>query len=336
MKIYNSALEIDKSEWAKLVTLSPSASYFQTPACYEFYESLSFLKPFVFAVAEDEVITGLICGYIIGDGNLIKKFFSRRAIIPGGLLLHPEISDKALSQLLETAQSKLSSKSIFIEIRNYSDYSKYKALIESNGFTYQPHLNFHVQSPDVESALKQLNTTKRRDVKLSRKEGADWIDTKNMDDLKDYYKILNDLYKTRIKTPLFPYEFFEKLILNDQGKLLAVKYQNKVIGGSICVTLPHVAVFEWFVCGLDGQVKNVFPSTLATWAGIEFAALNGFKRFDMMGAGKPDEGYGVREFKSKFGGELVEHGRFLCICQPTLYKLGKYIISIIKGTKKKY
>ena len=87
---------------------------------------------------------------------------------------------------------------------------------------------------------------------------------------------------------------------------------------------------------MDGQVKNVFPSTLATWAGIEFAALNGFKRFDMMGAGKPDEGYGVREFKSKFGGELVEHGRFLCICQPTLYKLGKYIISIIKGTKKKY
>ena len=97
MKIFSEFSEINKSEWAKLVTLSPSASYFQTPACYEFYESLSFLKPFVFAVAEDEVITGLICGYIIGDGNLIKKFFSRRAIVPGGLLLHPEISDKALN-----------------------------------------------------------------------------------------------------------------------------------------------------------------------------------------------------------------------------------------------
>lgn len=31
----------------------------------------------------------------------------------------------------------------------------------------------------------------------------------------------------------------------------------------------------------------------------------------MMGAGVPnDGGYGVRDFKAKFGGELVEYGRF--------------------------
>ncbi len=65
----------------------------------------------------------------------------------------------------------------------------------------------------------------------------------------------------------------------------------------------------------------------------KYAARNGYKHFDMMGAGKPNEDYGVREFKEKFGGELVENGRFLYILQPHLYKLGKKVIQIIKGRK---
>ena len=114
-----------------------------------------------------------------------------------------------------------------------------------------------------------------------------------------------------------------------------VKHNGQVIGGSVCVLLPCKAIYEWFVCGLDGQIKNVYPSTVATWAAIEYAATNAFPIFDMMGAGKPDEGYGVREFKSKFGGELVEHGRFLQICNPPLYKFGKFIIQKLKKKNSK-
>ena len=94
--------------------------------------------------------------------------------------------------------------------------------------------------------------------------------------------------------------------------------------------MRNQTVYEWFVCGMDGKFKNIYPSTMATWAAIEYAATNGYKRFDMMGAGKPDESYGVREFKSKFGGKLVEHGRFLFVCQPRLYMLGKKVVEILK------
>jgi len=41
-----------------------------------------------------------------------------------------------------------------------------------------------------------------------------------------------------------------------------------------------------------------------------------------MGAGKLDEEYGVREFKEKFGGKLVEYGRFICVNNRLLYQLG--------------
>ncbi len=331
MIIYNSVSEIDPSQWDELVEKSPTATFFQTRACYDFYSSLSFLKPFVFGVSENNTLVGILCGYTIADGNVLKRFFSRRAIVPGGVLLAPDASEQAVKLLLDKAKSQLSRKAIYLELRNYNDYTAFRPAIESSGFEYRPHLNFHVATPDVETASKQLSSTKRRDVKLSRKEGTDWIETKDINELKAFYEILENLYKTRIKTPLFPFEFFLKLAQHPSGKIFVIKKEEQIIGGSVCMVLPGRAVYEWFVCGLDGQLKNIFPSTLATWAGIEYAALNGYNRFDMMGAGKPDEGYGVREFKSKFGGELVEHGRFLYVCQPQLYTLGKYIVKKMKG-----
>lgn len=333
MLIHKSFSELSVQQWNNLLQSSLTTSFFQTPECYSFYASLFFMKPFVYGVSENDKLVGLLCGYLIADGNPVKQFFSRRAIIPGGVLLDPEISSIALKELLKFTARELTKEAIYIEIRNYNDYSFYRPNFEKAAYSYLPHLNFHVATADVETALKQLSTTKRRDLKLSKKEGAEWLETKDKDDLKTYYDLLHQLYKTRIKTPLFPVEFFEQLIQNDFGKLFVVKYQNQIIGGSVCVSLSENTMYEWFVCGLVGQMKNVFPSTLATWAAIEYAANNGFKRFDMMGAGKPDEGYGVRDFKSKFGGELVEHGRFLYVCKPILYSLGKYIIQKLKKRK---
>jgi hypothetical protein len=75
---------------------------------------------------------------------------------------------------------------------------------------------------------------------------------------------------------------------------------------------------------------------MVIWSGggIDYATQNGLFRFDMMGAGKPEEGYGVRDFKSKFGGELVEQGRFLCVNNPLLYTVGKKAVSFYKNRLK--
>jgi len=326
--------EISPLKWQQLINESPFASFFQTKACYDFYVNLSFLEPFVFGVEENEKLVALVCGYIIADGNVLKQFFSRRAIVPGGVLIHPEATEQAIFLMLNETNNQLKNKAIYTEFRNYFDYSKYKSVLNKVGFEYKEHLNFHVETTNVETALKNLSSTKRRDLKLSKKEGATITDTKNEADVSAYFELLNDLYKTKIKTPLFPIEFFSKIILLPECHLFAIHLNNELIGGSLCVEMPNKILYEWFVCGKDGKYKNIFPSTLATWAAIEFAAENRFAYFDMMGAGKPDEGYGVREFKSKFGGELVQHGRFLHINQPLMFKIGKKAVEFLRKRKK--
>lgn len=333
INVYKSVCEINTNQWQQLVDHSPTASFFQTKECYDFYASLSFMQAFVFGVSENDKLVGILCGYVIADGNFVKRYFSRRAIVPGGVLIDANISDKALQTLLEYAKNELSHKAIYIEIRNYNDYSSFKNSFEMAGFVYKPHLNFHVPTPNVEEALKQLSGTKRRDIKLSKKEGAEWIETTNLNDVRVFYRLLSNLYRTKIKTPLFPFEFFKQLTELPQGRLFVVKFNGDILGGSVCVSFKNRTLYEWFVCGMDGQIKNIFPSTLATWAAIEHASENGYSCFDMMGAGKPNEGYGVRDFKSRFGGELVEQGRFLYICKPLLYTLGKFIVQKLKRAK---
>ena len=335
MKVYDTFSEIDQTQWQELVEQSPTASFFQTPECYELFSSFSFMKPFVFGVSENDKLVGILSGYTISDGNVIKRYLSRRAIVSGGALLAATISEDALKQVLTTARNSLKRKAIYLEIRNYNDYSKYRPAFEAAGFSYTPHLNFQVSTPDVESALKNLSTTRRREIKLSAKTGAVWSETTDPDDVKTYYTLLQDLYKTKVKTPLFPLEFFETLIQHSYGKLFIVKVNGKITGGSVCAVLPGRTIYEWFVCGLDGQMKNIYPSTVATWAAIEYAALNKYSCFDMMGAGKPDNGYGVRDFKSKFGGKLVENGRYLYQINPFLFKIGEIAVSVMRHQFKK-
>lgn len=315
--------DIDHREWDDLLNRSPYASFFQSISCFEFYKRLSFLSPFVYGVKENNHLSGLIMGYVTSDAHTIKGYFTRRAIVFGGALLDTSISSDALSLLLTTLKFELRSKAIYTEIRNFHDYSDYRDIFNKAGFNYTEHLNFHVATSDYESAFKQLNTTKRRHVRVSLKAGVERYATTDKKDIAEFYEILSQLYHTKIKSPLFPISFFEELVLLPEGKLFVVKYNGKVVGGSACVELPDKTLYEWFICGADGDYKNIYPSTMATWVAIEYAANQKITCFDMMGAGKPNEGYGVREFKAKFGGKLVEYGRFISVNNPLLFEVGK-------------
>ena len=297
-------------------------------------EYLSFIDrlflPFLFTTHRGEREVGRIQGYIQKDGGAIKQFLSRRAIVNGGPYLADDISDEELTYLLTQCTRRLKRDAIYIETRNFRDYSRYKDVFERCGFIYQPHYDFIVNTETPEIAEANLGKSRKRDIRTSLRDGASIVEDPTEEQIKAFYSVLKELYEIKVKTPLFPLEFFLKLYHTDFSKFLLVRYQDEIIGGTVCV-FDEETVYEWFACGKDGIYKNIFPSTLVTWSGIKFAAETGRKRFDMMGAGAPgDGGYGVRDFKAKFGGTLVEYGRFKYICNRPLYALGKLGVRLMK------
>lgn len=322
---------ISKEGWDELVKSSPVATWFQTYEAYIFFSNLSFLEAFAFAVRSEGQLKGLIVGYIQKDGDKLKQFFSRRAIILGGPLLAKDITEEDLKALLDALKKRLRKKVIYIETRNFNNYSQWRSFFETDGFVYEPHYDIIVDTSSLEVVEANLGKSRKRDIRVSLREGASVVQEPELEQVRQFYVILERLYKEKVKTPLFPIEFFESLYEHKSSKFLLVEYNGEIIGGTVCVGLEHNAVYELYACGKDRVYKNVFPSELATYGGLQYAVEKGFPRFDMMGAGKPgDGGYGVRDFKLKFGGKLEDFGRYLYVCNHLLFGIGKLGVRLMK------
>ena len=317
--------DIDQQQWQQLVQSSPLATWFQTDEAYRFYQSVSDMCAFAYGVAEAGGLVGVVVGYTTREKCKFKQYFTARTIIPGGPLLATEISNKALSTLLTALHERLDS-TIYIESRNYNDYSQWKSVFTQCGFTYNRHLDIHVHC----NAQHQMSERRQRELKRAIKDGATVAEAQTEQEVRDWYQILNRLYCEKVRTPLFSEELFMQFYRNGEGKYLLVKHQGKVIGGMMCPILKGKAIYEWYVCGLDEEYREQYPSVMATYAAIEYAKQNGLPLFDFMGAGKPDIPYGVRDFKMEFGGALVEYGRFLCVRKPLLYWIGKMGLKLLK------
>ena len=343
--------DIDPQQWQALVERSHYATWFQTKEAYEFYASNSKeMTPFAVAIQRTNKLVAVCVGYITQAKNKLVQCFTRRAIIIGGPVIDEDATAEEITALLNavkklqrsdlqpvgrsTAKRSTGLSPIYFETRNFHDYSRWKEVFQYSGFAYQPHLNFHVDTSSMELVESRLGKNRKRDIKTSIRDGAMIIEHPTIEQVRTYYALLKHLYTTKIKTPLFSWDFFEKLHAHPNGRFILIELNGEIIGGTVCVELPNRCLYEWFVSGRDGEWKSIFPSSLATYAGIRYAAEHGCSRFDMMGAGKPDEAYGVRDFKARFGGEQVEHGRFLCIRKPLLYWIGKMGVKWLKMSKR--
>jgi serine/alanine adding enzyme len=312
--------EIDKEVWNDFVFNHPNGNFFQTPIVFDFFTDLPGYKPVVFLAKEAESIRGVLVAILMKETG-IKGYFSRRCIIWGGPLCH---DNETLELLISEFIKYIRNKSIYIEVRNLFDTSGFSISFLNKKFSYIDWLNYIVPTNGIEGNKKKLNESKRRQIQRSLKTGAKIGEAQSIENVRELYELLFTLYKEKIKKPLPGFRFFENFYLDKKsGKIFIIEYENKIIGGAVCPIYKD-RIYEWYVCGLDKELKNIYPSALATWAPIEYAANNGLKYFDFMGAGSPNADYGVREFKSQFGGELVSYGRYIKILNPFLYKLGVF------------
>lgn len=329
MKIITDINQIHFQDLEQFVYNHPNGNFFQSTKAYQFFQSVENYEPIFIVAKDNDEIVGSLLAVCIREGKGVKGYFSRRCIIWGGPVVkdnEPEI----ISALVEKLNQIACTKTIYTEFRNLFDMNSLQDVFSKAGYDFEERINYIVEIESVEKNIKMLNKTKRNQINKSIKSGAKIIEPKNLQQLKQFYLILKDLYKTKVKKPLPSFEFFKKFYeLDGAGKYLFVEFNGIIIGGIMCPVYRNT-IYDWYMCGLDSEFKAQSPSVMATWAGIEYAAKNGLKYFDFMGAGKPDDNYGVREFKSKFGGKEVRYGRYLRINNKLLYNVGKLGLKILK------
>jgi len=317
--------------WNELVDSHPSGTVFQSPDMYELFSHTVRMQPVVVGAVEEGSgkLSGILLGVTIREMNGLLGRFSARTVVYGGPLLAPglenpgEVEALLLSALIREVQET----SVFIQFRNFRDMAPEEQVFEKYGFRFRERLNYLVDTSSREQVNSRMGREKQRQVKKALQNGTEVMAASTEGEVLELYRILHDLYRHKVKKPLPDWSFFREFFRLSQlgrlGTIQLVKQHGQVIGGIVCPITPGKAIYEWYVCGLDQEHREAYPSVVATWAGIQYALGHGIPSFDFMGVGIPGRDYGVRNFKSRFGGDMVNYGRYARVNGKGMYVIAE-------------
>lgn len=328
---------INKEEWDEFVCNHPHGNIFQIPEMYEVYQNTKKYEPVFLAVVNGKgEIAGTLLAVIQKEHDGILGVFSSRSIVWGGPLVvddDPEILDKILKEY----NNIIKRKAIYTQFRNLWDWGNAKNVFIENGFEYEDHLDviFDLNKSEDE-LLNEMSRNRKKGIKQSYKRGISIkkIDLTDEGMFTKSYDIISDVYN-RIKIPMPDLSFFKNAIyeLHDKNIILALGafINGELIGVRIVLCYKNM-IYDWYAGAKDEYLKYR-PNDVLPWEVMKWGVNNGFDVFEFGGAGKPGVPYGVRDYKLKFGGELVNFGRFEKVYKPLLMELGKIGLNLYRKFK---
>jgi serine/alanine adding enzyme len=228
----------------------------------------------------------------------------------------------ALGALLTAYRTAGSRGSLFTEVRHHVLDPAVVAALQTEGFAREAHLNFTIDLTQGEDTLwSKVASSARRNVQKARRSGVTIEEATDAVAIGEAYDVLRDVYH-RIQVPLPDRSLFDASarILAPLGmySVLRARWEGQTIG-VLCLLRYRGVVTYWYT-GTLREHATLRAGDLLAWHAISNEAAAGNRVFDFGGAGRPDEPYGVRDFKAKYGGELIEPGRATWTPSPLRYR----------------
>jgi serine/alanine adding enzyme len=335
-KILSGIESVGRERWENFLADHPHRTVFQSPEMHDLYNEAPNFAPLVLgAENKDGMLQAVLLAVNIKDYKGIIGDLTVRTVVYGGPLISSDIENPAecTDQILQTLIEAVEMRSLYIQFRNSFDMAALNSIFEKHRFAAEDHLNLIVSTCDPDKTHSEISKSKIRQARSSLASGVELVQASTEEEINHFYLILEQVYKDKAKKPLPKKSFFLAFLKASQkgklGIILLAKYKGIVVGGMICPITPGIVLSEWYICGLDKMDSKIHPSVLLTYGAIEYAINNGIPQFDFMGIGSPGKPYGVREFKTRFGGKSVNYGRFLRVSNPYLYRIANACYSML-------
>jgi lipid II:glycine glycyltransferase (peptidoglycan interpeptide bridge formation enzyme) len=316
---------VDRSQWAQFVADHPQGNIFQTPEMGDVFRAASNSQP-VFLAAVDG--NGQILGVLLAQ---LQKFYrglagrlTARAVVMGGPLLKDDDPDVGRA-LLEGFDGIVSRRVVYSQFKNLWQMDHLLLLFGSRGYHYDAHLNILVDLTGGEERLwKGLSKARKEGVRKARRNNLSFDVTDSPSILPAFHGLLKNTYK-KIGLPFPALDFFQALcdrLAPGSVKFFAVRKDGQPL--TILAALVHKGVLYAYYIGrlMEAECLRMKPIDFLYWEVLGWGARNGCRVFDWLGAGKPDQWYGVRDFKLQYGGAVHEFGRYEKVYNKALMKLG--------------
>lgn len=314
--------------WRQFINEHPAANVFHTPEMFQVFALTKREKPELWAaVGDDSKVLALFLPVHITLINGLLRWLTTRSISYGSLLYQPDGEGRAaLRQLLEAYTGAMKSGSLFTELRNLNDLTEIQPLLEEYNFVFEPYVNYLIDlNRPAEDVLQSIGSRTRKKIRKGLRDGHVQVsELTDRAELAHWYEPLLETYN-KARIPLANLSLFEAafdiLYPKRMVKFLIARVQDKIAACSAELLFKNT-IYGWYG-GTNREYSDYLPNEMLMWHLLEWGANNGYHTYDFGGAGRSDEGYGVRDFKAKFGGDLVCFGRNIWVHNPILLKLSK-------------
>jgi serine/alanine adding enzyme len=310
---------LDAAPWAAFVDAHPAGSIFHTPEMHTVFEQTRNHRPSVWATvdAEDRILA-MVNPVAVTTISGPLRSLTTRVVCFGGPLVAPGDTPGALDLLLGSYQEHARRSAVFTEFRNLIDATHLSSALTTRGFRHEGHLNFLVDLTAGEEQLwRQIAPPARRNVRAAQRAGVVVFEAQDCAEVAAGYAVLRAVY-ARLRVPLPDVSLFEaaQRVLRPLGRftMLRAVLDGQTIG-VLTLLLYKDVVYYWYTGTLRSHAR-ARAGDLLVWHAIQLGHADGYGLLDFGGAGKPDETYGVRDFKAKYGGHLVDFGRDVWVQAP--------------------
>ena len=331
---------LDKNEWSKFVFDHPDGNIFQTPEMHEVYEKTKKFKPLFIGVVDNSGdILGLLISVIQKEWGGIMAGLTSRCITWGCPVIKHDLSENEkiniLNFILKEQNKIVKNEAIYMEFRNLFDTTKLKPIFEQNNYNYEDELNIIIDLTKREETIwNEFHRKRRTGIRKAEKEGLTTVFTNKPNVIKKMYNIYLDTYK-HAKHPLPDDSLFLAVnkILSKKGMMINIFAQlDDLPIGAMTILMYKKIIYAWYLGGLI-EYRNKHPNDLLPWEAMKWGVKNNYEIFDFMGAGKPNEKFGIRDFKLKFGGTVVNYGRYKNVFKKAKMKIALTGLKIMKAVR---
>jgi lipid II:glycine glycyltransferase (peptidoglycan interpeptide bridge formation enzyme) len=322
LKIISDFQQISKNDWWQFVIDHPRGNIFQSPPYYEVMKSTPLYYPFILIAKNEGKITGVMLVVVQKEFGWFAGYLTSRAIIMGGPLISKD-DPEVLEIMLHFYKENFKRHALYTQIRNLHDLGWAKQKFKENGFYFEEHLNILISLNVSEEQLNSaMHKSRKRNFIKALNKGVELVEINSTDQVSIGFELIRETYE-RVMLPYACKELFVRAFekLKDQKLIKGVLavHEGKVIGIRL-VFLYKKLIYDWYA-GSSFEERNKYPNDFLIYHILLWGMKNGYEVFDFGGAGHPHEEYGVREHKLKFGGKVVNFGRFQLVHAPILYKI---------------
>ncbi|MEM5773448.1 MAG: GNAT family N-acetyltransferase [Anaerolineaceae bacterium] len=215
---------------------------------------------------------------------------------------------------------------LFTEMRNLISLDPIQSILQTAHFQYEEQLNYliHLDRP-VDEILQSMHKRTRHRIRLALKRREVAVtEIEDRSELALFYHLVSLSYQAA-RVPVADRSLFEAAfdVLRPKGmvKFLLAWVGDQCVAASAELLYKDV-IFGWYN-GVNRDSGSDSANYILRWYLWEWGANHGYRVFDFGGAGRTNQPYGVRDFKAKFGGEMVSYGRNIHIHRPVCLTICK-------------